>query len=195
MADPLPNDRKWSLTEEAFDRFLHCLDEDRDRAGEKYEDIRGGLVRFFEWRGCSFSEDRADETINRVAKKLGLGEEFRDIYTYVYGVARLVRLEALRESSRERTALEALPHNQIPHEESEDLQTALECLKRCLERLSPENREMIEGYYQGEKSAKIEHRKRLAEKLALPLNALRIRACRIREKLQVCVGSCVDRAK
>ncbi len=195
MADALPNNRKWSLTEEAFDRFLHCLDEDRDRAGEKYEDIRGGLVRFFEWRGCPFSEDRADETINRVAKKLGLGEEFRDIYTYVYGVARLVRLEALRESSRERTALEALPHNQIPHEESEDSQTALECLKRCLERLSPENREMIEGYYQGEKSAKIEHRKRLAENLALPLNALRIRACRIREKLQVCVGSCVDRAK
>lgn len=195
MADTLPKDTKWSLTEEAFDRFLQSLDEDRDRAGEKYEDIRAGLVRFFEWRGCPFSEDRADETINRVAKKLGLGEEFRDIHTYAYGVARMVRLEAVRESSRERTALEALPQNQPAPDESDDLQTALECLKLCLDRLSSKNREVIEGYYQGEKSAKIEHRKRLAEKLALPLNALRIRACRIREKLQICVGSCVDSAK
>lgn len=195
MADAIPKNKNRTLTQEAFDRLLQCLDEDRDRAGEKYEGIRAGLVRFFEWRGCLFSEDRADEAINRVARKVERGEEFRDIYTYVYGVARMLAFEAARETSQGRAALEALSYNQSVHQESDDSQTAVECLRRCMTHLSSENRELIASYYQGEKRARIEQRRRLADRLGLPLNALRIRACRIREKLQACVGSCVDHAK
>src|SRR5262245_29135467 len=61
--------RKWTLTQEAFDKLLATLDEDRERAGEIYLEIRSNLVRFFEWRGCPFPEDHADETFNRVAKR------------------------------------------------------------------------------------------------------------------------------
>jgi hypothetical protein len=46
-------------------------------------------------------------------------------------------------------------------------------------------------YYQEEKRAKIEHRKRLAERLGIELNALRIRAYRIRAELYECIRLCL----
>ncbi|HWC77001.1 MAG TPA: hypothetical protein VG778_06035, partial [Blastocatellia bacterium] len=68
------------------------------------------------------------------------------------------------------------------------------CLKQCLGDLSPENRELILQYYQGDKSDKINNRKKIAEKLGTPLNTLRMRALRLRERLQTCVGECVKAA-
>src|SRR6266498_451331 len=67
--------QKWTLTQEAFDKLLLSLDSDRNSAGAIYSETRGKLTRFFEWRGCPFPEDHADETINRVAKRLVEGEE------------------------------------------------------------------------------------------------------------------------
>jgi DNA-directed RNA polymerase specialized sigma24 family protein len=63
----------------------------------------------------------------------------------------------------------------------------LDCLERCLAELSPADRELIDQYYRGETRAKIENRRRLAEERGIPLNALRIRMLRIREKLEACV--------
>src|ERR671938_30866 len=62
-----------ALTAEAFTKLLARLDPDRERAGEKYEELRRTLVKFFEWRGAPFPEDQADETFNRVARKLDEG--------------------------------------------------------------------------------------------------------------------------
>jgi len=45
---------KAGLTTDTFARLLHCLDADRELAGEKYEDLRRLLIRFFEWRGAPF---------------------------------------------------------------------------------------------------------------------------------------------
>jgi hypothetical protein len=57
--------KKAGLTPEAFDRFLGSLDIDRDRAGEKYENLRLKLLRFFEWRGALHPDLLADETLER----------------------------------------------------------------------------------------------------------------------------------
>src|SRR5438093_9786924 len=119
------------LTQEALDKLLVHLDPNRERAGEKYEQIRNGLVRFFEWRGCSFSQDHADETINRVARKLDQGEELRDVYTYVYGVARMLILEIQKQSAKQHAAFTHLPTHAVT-EELGDLEPRAECLKRCL---------------------------------------------------------------
>src|ERR1044071_418476 len=73
-AAPAPR-RKWTLTQEAFDRLLTTFGADRARRAEKYLEVRSNLVRFFEWRGCPFPEDHADETINRAAKRLVEGEQ------------------------------------------------------------------------------------------------------------------------
>jgi len=61
--------KDWLLTQEAFDNLLAWLDPDRERAGQKYEDIRFKLIRNFARRGCSIAEDLTDETINRVSRK------------------------------------------------------------------------------------------------------------------------------
>ena len=62
--------QKWTLTQDAFDKLLIAFGGDRESGSEKYLEIRGNLTRFFEWRGCPFPEDHADETMNRVAKKV-----------------------------------------------------------------------------------------------------------------------------
>ena len=74
---------------------------DRESGSEKYLEIRSNLTRFFEWRGCSFPEDHADETINRIAKKVAEGEEILNPSGYAMGVARLLLLEILKSRQRD----------------------------------------------------------------------------------------------
>jgi hypothetical protein len=59
-----------------------------------------------------------------------------------------------------------------------------------MEKVSEANRELVLAYYRQEKRAKIDHRKELAEERGMGMNALRIRACRIRAVLQKCVEDC-----
>ena len=184
------------LTSEAFSKLLSSLDDDRDRAGEKYEQIRRGLAYFFHARGCTFAEDHADETINRVARKLGDGEEIRDVYTYVYGVARLVLLEVFKQREKERLAVvqlvPALQDTTFDREDKVSSEARFDCLRKCLGRLPVGTRNFITRYYLGQKRSKIENRKKLAEELAIPMNALRLRARRVRETLETCLRQCLD---
>jgi DNA-directed RNA polymerase specialized sigma24 family protein len=183
------------LTPEAFNKLLASLDPDRERAGEKYEEIRRGLVCLFEWRGAPFPDEHADETINRVARKLDEGNQVADPFTYVYGVARLVLLEAYKLREKERAALTQLPPPTQPALEEETAPALrFDCLEQCLDELPRESRDFLTTYYQGEKRAKIDNRQRLADGLRIPLNALRLRARRAREKLEVCVDGCVNRS-
>jgi len=186
--------QKWTLTQEAFDKLLLALGSDRDSGSQKYLEIRTNLTRFFEWRGCSFPEDHADETINRVAKKVAEGEEILNPAGYAIGVARLILLEIIKGRQREQSALTEIGNAGEVYVDSDDNESRLTCLKNCLQTLSPDNRDLIVQYYQGEKSEKIQNRKKLMEKLAIPVNTLRMRALRLRERLQGCVEECVGRA-
>jgi len=182
--------QKWALNQEAFDKLLVAFDVDRDTAGRKYLEIRNNLTRFFEWRGCSFPEDHADETINRMAKRVFEGEEILNHSGYAMGVARLLLLEINKGRQREQSALAeigAAPDVYVPENDDE---SRLTCLRSCLQTLSPDNRELILQYYQGEKGEKIENRKKLLDRLGIPVNTLRMRALRLRERLQSCVEEC-----
>ncbi len=86
------------------------------------------------------------------------------------------------------------PHSTEPSAEDEEHETRLRCLDDCLEELSAEDRVVILGYYQEEKRAKINFRKQMAGRLGVGLNALRIRAWRIRTKLEECVIKCLAEA-
>jgi len=79
---------------------------------------------------------------------------------------------------------------ELEHLEKEHL---LECLNRCLLRLSPESIYLITRYHQGEETSDKVRRKELARALGIPLNALRIRAYRIRAELEKCVMDCLNR--
>jgi DNA-directed RNA polymerase specialized sigma24 family protein len=185
--------QKWSLTQEAFDGLLAKLGPDRDTAADRYLDIRRNLVRLFEWRGCSTPDEYADETINRCAKKIGEGEEIRDLASYSIGVARMLVREMGREHARA-LPLDTAPEPRVLPAEPEGGQEArVECLRRCLSQLSPENRDLILSYYQGDKGEKIKNRKGLTQLFGIPSNTLRMRALRVRERLQLCAETCLER--
>jgi DNA-directed RNA polymerase specialized sigma24 family protein len=193
LAAPGPR-QKWALTQEAWDGLLASLGQDRDSAGEKYIEIRGNLTRFFEWRGCPFPEDHADETINRVAKRIAEGEEIRNPSSYCIGVARMLLLEIAKGRAREQQALGEAAGSQVAASDDQAGEGRIECLRSCLAQLPADNRDLIIEYYQGEKGAKIQNRKRLTERFGVPVNTLRMRALRLREKLQACVQDCVRTA-
>jgi DNA-directed RNA polymerase specialized sigma24 family protein len=185
-----PQRLKWDLTPKAFDQFLSLLDLDRDRAGESYETLRRNLIQLFIWRGCRDPESHADETINRVIRKIDEGEEVRDIIAYAHGVARRLLLEIFKKQEREQIGIDELPPLVAQPAEQDD-ETGVLCLRRCLNRLPEESRRLIVLYYHGAKSAKIENRKRLAEGLRVTLGALRYRAFDLRQRLQGCIERCM----
>lgn len=177
--------KNWVFSQESFDALLEWLSSNRDEGGHKYELIRQRLIKIFSARGCLDSEDLADETINRVASKVvGLKETYSgDPALFFYAVANHIHQEYLRKKA---PAVEPLIQSHL-----EDDQHRLDCLEACLEKQTPENRELVVQYYQDEKSAKIKRRKLLAERLGIAPNALRIRACRIRAALLDCVEKCL----
>ncbi|HEY1336717.1 MAG TPA: hypothetical protein VGF59_04370 [Bryobacteraceae bacterium] len=185
--------QKWMLTQDALDGLLAALGPDRDTAADRYLEIRRNLVRLFEWRGCSTPDEYADEAINRCARKIGEGEEVRDVATYCIGVARMLVLEMNRERARAPRPLEDAPEPRAaPAESDPEGERRLECLRRCLGQLSPENRDLILQYYEGDKGAKIKRRKGLRDVFGIPPSTLRMRALRVREKLQLCSESCLQ---
>jgi DNA-directed RNA polymerase specialized sigma24 family protein len=183
--------RKWALTQEAFDRLLAAFGDDQESAGRKYLEVRANLTRFFEWRGCPFPEDHADETMNRAAKRLTEGEAIQNPSGYCMGVARMLLLEINKERAREQRALGEVAYAPSVAVDGAEAEGRVDCLRGCLEKLSPDNRELIVEYYQGEKGTKIENRKRLTERFKVPVNTLRMRALRLRERLQACVEECL----
>ena len=184
--------RKSELTQESLDSFLKSLEPDRERAATRYLEVHKNLIRFFEWRGCPYPEDHADEAITRVARRIAQGEEIRDPATYVIGVARFLVLEIHKDQEKERRIAAAQPDIQPAEREADELEHREDCLRRCLDQLSPENRQLILQYYDGEKSQKINNRKQLTERLQLSVNTLRMRALRIRTSLQGCMETCVS---
>jgi len=179
---------EWNLTQDAFDKFLTWLNPNREQAATKYEEVRRKLIKIFACRGCAEAEDLADETINRVIRKM---QELIDSYVgdpalYFYGVARNVHLEYVRKSP---PAL-PLPPPDPPQQKEQEC----DCLETCLAQLSAENRRLVLEYYKDDRRAKIDHRKEMADRLGIAPNALRIRMHRIRTNLQDCVTNCLKRA-
>ncbi len=149
--------RSSTLGPQSFDRILLLLDADHERAGEKYELIRTRLVRIFEWRGCQAPETIADETFDRVGRRLEQGEQVRaaDSAVYFYGVARNVSNEYRTDQRKGMTARISGRVSQerlAPASEDEERDARLDCLDRCLAQMPRDSRELIERYYRSNAS-------------------------------------------
>ena len=176
------------MSQDDFDRFLAWLDADPEQAGGKYEDIRRKLIRFFLCRGCGVdAEDLADRTIDRVIRKLPeIAERYEgDPFHYFLGVARNVFREWVKVEIAKRDL--SLPPPGDSREDLEEKERLDSCLQKCMKTLTQKDQEIILGYYTGDKQQKIINRQRMAERLGMAPNALRIRAHRIRTKLRSCV--------
>lgn len=176
----------WELTAEAFAKLLAGFGSNPERAGAKYESIRTALLKFFDWQGAFFPEELVDETFNRVARKLDEGVELLDPATYCHGVARLVLLESRKRPDNRRAELdEAIEIAAQPEADADDERQI--SFERCLNELPIESRQLVLRYYHSDKRQKIDERLTLAAQLGIPLNALRSRVQRIRDRLEQCV--------
>jgi DNA-directed RNA polymerase specialized sigma24 family protein len=179
-----------TLNQEALDQLLLAFDSDREVAGTKYRETHRDLIRFFEWRGCPYPEDHADETINRVAKRILDGEVVRELSKYFFGVARLLVLEIRKDRAKQ---LAALDHPPTDISLDEPARALLDCLDQCLDQMPANQRDLIITYYHGEKSVKVKNRRSLSASLGISTNTLRMRALRLRAILESCVELCVGK--
>lgn len=188
-----------SLTPEEFEGFLARLDADRNHAAKKYELLRHKLLKLFEYRKCAAVEELADETLDRVAKKLQL-EEIRDVSVFAHGVALKVYLEIRKDTARF-TSIHDTYNNgdwlaaelDVEQQLVEGMANAknLECLQKCLGKLPGDDQHLILEYYRGEKQARITQRRELAHKRGISIEALRSEINALREKLRNCVSRCL----
>jgi len=194
IAPPLK--REWIATPQAFGRLLAWLDEGNDSGGQAYLQMRRRLVLYFQRKRCLTPDDLADETLNRVTRRLEEEGSITDSppARYCYIVAKFVLLEHLRDPEvrrvrdgdvRDRARDPAADSRGSAYDER-----LLECLDRCLSALQRDDRTLILEYYRDEQRARIERRRHLAVSLRLTANALAIRACRIRDTLERCVSAC-----
>lgn len=195
--------KNWTITSSAFLRLLDWLDDGKNSDGQSYLEMRQRLVAYFDRKNCLSPDDLTDETLNRVARRLEEEEGAIDTETpakYCYIVARFVFMESLRGKDKWSVPLDdvlrqpqtnQLAASESEKEEKEIKEKMLVCLEECTGKLEPVNREIIIGYYYGDERIKIENRRALAEKIGVTTNALTIRACRIRDKLEQCVGKCI----
>jgi DNA-directed RNA polymerase specialized sigma24 family protein len=193
--------KDWELTQNAFHRLLNWFDEGTDSGGQKYLEMRYRLTKYFDRKNCMSPDELADETLNRVARRLMEEGSITDTTPakYCYTLAKYVFLEHLRDQGRENMRLGELVASSKSIDspavlaEEQEKERRLDCLERCTQKLDPETRELIFQYYSGEQRIKIENRRSLASRLGISMNALSIRACRIREKLESCVRECMSR--
>jgi DNA-directed RNA polymerase specialized sigma24 family protein len=196
----------WEPTEKAFAKFLHWLDEGANSDGQRYLEVRRRLELYFDRKNCVEPTELADETLNRVARKLDENGEITGVapLQYCYITAKFVFLEALRADKR------APFHRLLPAANSSNLsgqsatlleadagsdrkEKIAECLQCCLDKVSSAERDLIVEYYRGQQRSKIERRAALAARLGVTANALSIRACRVRQRLEVCIQACMKR--
>lgn len=184
----------WVLTPQAFERLLQLFDADREIAAEQYELMHRKLIKFFEWRGHPEPERLADETLNRVARKLSEGTEVRaeKPSSFILGVARMLYLESRRKLDREQEAVRLGAPVQEQEASDDEQERMMRCLDECLERMT-DSRELLLRYYTDSGAKKISIRKRLAEELGVTAGVLRLRAHRLRGRLESCVSGCNTR--
>jgi DNA-directed RNA polymerase specialized sigma24 family protein len=187
-------------TETIFREFAHWLDEGTDSDGQRYLEVRRRLELYFDRKNCVAPGELADETLNRVARKLEESGEITDVgpLQYCYIVAKYVFLETLRAEKRapfhrplSGSNPSGLPVQSAPLLEGDSAPKHKEKiaggLEDCLKNLSTAERELIVEYYSGHQRDEIERRAALATQLGLTANGLSSRASRVRQKLEACV--------
>lgn len=175
------------ITLEHISSFLAWLSPDAERAAEEYERLRYKLYTFFTQRRCSYADELADETINRVILKC-TEEIIENKLAYFCGVARNVYREHLRKQ-RVEVDIEDVT---LAAAEPEPPDFSRECLDKCLDELSPESRDLILDYFSEKKTAKIQLHRQISASLKTTQTALRMRIMRIKQKLKNCVHDCMS---
>jgi DNA-directed RNA polymerase specialized sigma24 family protein len=182
-------------TATGFELFLKTLHEEHSEAAEKYLALRERLERFFEWRDCENVEELTDIVFDRVVKKITEGEKIENTEAFCVSVAKFVLLENRRD------VLQKVELNEnsgkIISDETESNINELKdkrfkCLDKCLAKFPDDKRKLLIGYFDTDEETMISTRQKMAEKIGINLNSLRIRISRLKTKLEKCTKECCN---
>ncbi len=185
------------VTKENFDRLLDWLSDDRGEAGVRFEKIRDGLIRFFRIKGCHEPETLADETMNRVIRRingLDLTTNARPA-TIFYGFASNVFLEYCRSEKKRTLQLSEEFEVESPTVPVATTDVAVECLRECLSNLNNLDGDLIIEYYSQERQSKINMRRQLAVQYDMTIGTLHTRIHRIKRILRPCLEECTRKER
>lgn len=208
QAADLDDGKQYQAELKRHEALLLRLDSDRARAWDKYVGIRRRLTKLFVWNSCTKSVDLADTVLDRVAKMLGeepgrTPREIRDVAQFCVGVARKI-VQENRKAEHRSTGIEDLSD---PEKELRDLhdpeteivdkidrERQLSCLNMCLAELGSEERKLLLLFYGAEEKKQISFRRQLAAMFGITAGNLRVRACRLRVRVETCERLCLDSA-
>lgn len=183
------------ITSKDFKNLLDRFSSDGERAGEKYEMAREGLIRYFYYRGCFDPESLADETINRAAARLsGVSpDEKFALHQYFYSFAANIYLEELRKRKKQVSIdadfLKDLSADAAAPDAKKDVER--ECMESCLASRAPAERSLLLKYYGFGKSERAEQRKIMAAELNISVDILHTKISRLRNELRNCLKNCL----
>ena len=167
--------------------LLARLHHDEGCAWQEYDKLRQKLVMFFEPH--LEAPELAAEVLDRIARK---SECINNIVEFAFGVARNLRKETLRsalhvvhlEDEEQLVSKDGNPERDFLV--ASDAACKRECLKQCLQQLSPDDRKLILSYYPPDDEGLEQHRRQLAEETGMNWGALRTRVVRLRSRLAEC---------
>jgi RNA polymerase sigma factor (sigma-70 family) len=164
------------------ERFLGLLDSDPQEAERKYQALRGKLFFYFRHNGCADPEDLADEVFWRALRRNAEDVDFHSsVSAYCYGIAERIRREQYRRPRLEELPVE-VPDPRRPSTLGLNRVEQHVLVQQCLQCLPENERQILLRFY-------VEDRAGLAEELQITQNALRIRVCRIKRKLEEYIAS------
>lgn len=176
-----------------YDHLFDWLFPDRREAEIKYKQLRQSLRLMIRQRLGSVcqhchqtDEEIADIVIDRLALKMPkLKENYvGEPVAYCYGVARFVIME--HQKSRIVEEIE----EDFPANTTTDPPP---CMVECFMKLTPNEREVLEEYFEFDGQAGIEARRRLAERLGMTLEQIRQYIFKLRTGLRKCLAECQNR--
>jgi len=186
---------KYELTKDGFNNLIEWLADSGKDPGEKYEEIRSNLIKYFSWNGCHNPEELADEAINIVAAKFPqLAQEYEgDPARYFLGVAR----NLVRRPDTAKLQVPLSPDIKIPEidyqEELSQNDIIEKCKQECLHKLSETKKKLIFSYYKKGGKHDETFREILAAENNMPASSLRVTVHRIRQDLKQCFGKCKEK--
>ncbi len=194
--------------QDVLETLLSWLSPDKDQAGQLYERLRRKLVELFARRGVPtlFWHELADETLDRIGRKLAEGETIHnpEPMAYAFGVSQFVLSEFWRRQRRRvgaETQLDDLsPRDLIEiaakdglREEGQEKELRLECMDAALKTLQPEDESLMRACHHDDLRQQTANRRQAAERLNWEENSLRVHLHRIRLTLQRKVRACIER--
>ncbi len=173
-----------------------AFDGDGPSVVDRFRDLQSKLIFYFERRHCFDPEELADETLERVMRKLCEGTEVLDLTSYSYGVARNVFYEYLRRERAKHKYSEEQRHRPEAavgaDDEAEARERRLRCLEGCMARLKKREHWLLFEYYRYKGQRKVSHKQKLAEQLNISREALTLRIFHLKRRLKACIQDCLE---